>query len=80
STPRPSKMLTSSCNRGRLALVDVEGFEPDDVSVTVKDGKVTVSAEREEGCSMADTYNYKKLEKEFNLPPGVSEDDVTYSM
>ncbi|NWI59597.1 ODFP1 protein, partial [Calyptomena viridis] len=78
-THRFCKMLSACRHRNHLALVDVLGFDPCDVTVMVKDGKVTVSAEHEHECntSMSKTYKYKKLVKEFDLPPGVCEDEVT---
>ncbi|NXE89751.1 ODFP1 protein, partial [Menura novaehollandiae] len=79
---RLSMMLNSSHNRSRLALVDVKGFDPREVTVMVKDGKVTVLAEHKEECNTAvtKTCNYRKFMKEFNLPPGVNENEVTYSL
>ncbi|NWU05726.1 ODFP1 protein, partial [Cephalopterus ornatus] len=79
---RFSRMLNSSHNRNHLALIDVKGFDPKDVSVKVEDGKVTVLAEHREerNTSVSKTCNYRKFMKEFNLPPGVSEDEVTYSL
>ncbi|NWV52234.1 ODFP1 protein, partial [Daphoenositta chrysoptera] len=79
---RLGMMLSSSCSQSHLALVDVKGFDPSDVSVTVKDGKVTVSAEHKEehNTLLGKTRNYRKLLKEFSLPPGVDEDEVTYSV
>ncbi|NWV81970.1 ODFP1 protein, partial [Dasyornis broadbenti] len=79
---RLAMTLNSCCDDNRLALVDVKGFDPRDVSVTVKDGKVTVSAEHteEHSTALAKTCNYRKFMKEFSLPPGVDDDEVTCSM
>ncbi|NXA11105.1 ODFP1 protein, partial [Sapayoa aenigma] len=79
---RFGRMSSSSRNRSRLALVDMKGFDPNDVTVMVKDRKVTVLAEHRDECntSAAKTYNYRKLMKEFNLPAGVSENEVTCSL
>ncbi|NXF81834.1 ODFP1 protein, partial [Sclerurus mexicanus] len=79
---RLGRTLNSSHNRSHVALVDMKGFDPKDVTVMVKDGKVTVSAERREECntSLSKTRNYRKFTKQFSLPPGVSEDEVTYSL
>ncbi|NXS13415.1 ODFP1 protein, partial [Neodrepanis coruscans] len=79
---RLGRVLTSSLSQSRLALIDVKDFDPDDVSVVVKDRKVTVLAEHRDDCctSMAKTHRYRKFVKEFNLPPGVNEDDVTCSL
>nr|XP_010298840.1 PREDICTED: outer dense fiber protein 1 [Balearica regulorum gibbericeps] len=65
-----------------LALMDVEGFDPKEVTVTVKDGKVKVSAEHEEEHTTArgKEYNYRNITREISLPPRVSEDEVTYSL
>ncbi|NWV11174.1 ODFP1 protein, partial [Ptilonorhynchus violaceus] len=79
---RLSMMLNSSCNQSHLALIDVKDFDPRDVTVMVKDGKVTVLAEHKEerNTAVAKTCNYRKFVKEFNLPPGVNENEVTYSL
>ncbi|NWS50172.1 ODFP1 protein, partial [Probosciger aterrimus] len=65
-----------------LALIDVKGFDPKEVSVTVKDRKVKVVAEHEEefSTSRGKEYNYKNISQEISLPSGVSEDEVTYSL
>ncbi|NWV39762.1 ODFP1 protein, partial [Grantiella picta] len=77
---RLAMALHSCCDHGRLALVDAKGFDPCDVSVNVKDGKVTVSAEHSEehNSALAKTSNYRKYKKEFSLPPG--DDEMTYSL
>ncbi|RLW13067.1 hypothetical protein DV515_00000452 [Chloebia gouldiae] len=75
-------MMLNSCSGKNLALIDVKGFDPRDITVTVKDGKVTVSAERKVECNtgFTKTCNYKKFVKEFCLPPGVDDKEVTYSV
>ncbi|NWU29620.1 ODFP1 protein, partial [Dyaphorophyia castanea] len=75
-------MLSSSCCPSHLSLCDVRGFDPCDVCVNVKDGKVTVSAERmeEQNSALGKTCTHKKYLKEFSLPPGVDDDEVTYSV
>ncbi|CAN8183786.1 unnamed protein product, partial [Coccothraustes coccothraustes] len=80
-TKRLGMMLNSSSGQN-LALIDVKGFDPRDITVTVKDGKVTVSAERKVECNTgcSKTSNYKKFVKEFCLPPGVCDKEVTYSV
>ncbi|NWY52699.1 ODFP1 protein, partial [Chionis minor] len=79
---RLDRMLNSSHDHKLLALVDVEGFVPREVTVTVKDGKVKVLAEHEEEhtTTRGKVYSYKNITKEISLPPGVSEDEVTYSL
>ncbi|NWI32004.1 ODFP1 protein, partial [Sula dactylatra] len=79
---RLNRMLNSSRDPQLLALIDVEGFDPKEVTVTVKDGKVKVLAEHEEEhtSTRGKAYNYKNITKEISLPPGVSEDEVTYSL
>ncbi|NWW47804.1 ODFP1 protein, partial [Pedionomus torquatus] len=79
---RLNRVLGSSRDDKLLALVDVEGFVPEEVTVTVKDGKVKVLAEHEEErtTTRGKVYNYKNIQKEISLPPGVSEDEVTYSL
>ncbi|NXN75226.1 ODFP1 protein, partial [Himantopus himantopus] len=79
---RLNRMLNSSHDHKLLALVDVEGFVPKEVTVTVKDGKVKVLAEHKEEhtTTRGKVYNYKNITKEISLPPGVSEDEVTYSL
>ncbi|XP_062426434.1 outer dense fiber protein 1 [Rhea pennata] len=79
---RLNKMLNSAHDHKLLALMDVKGFEPDEVTVKVKDGKVKVLAEHEEEYSTVrgKEYNYKNIRKEINLPPGVDEDEVMYSV
>ncbi|XP_053837579.1 outer dense fiber protein 1 [Vidua macroura] len=78
---RLGRML-NSCSGQNLALIDVKGFDPRDITVTVKDGKVTVSGERKVECNtgLTKTCNYKKFIKEFSLPPGVDDKEVTYSV
>ncbi|XP_044277679.1 outer dense fiber protein 1 [Varanus komodoensis] len=79
---RVTKML-ATCSRPKLlALMDVKGFEPEDITVKVQDGKVKVSAEHEEEfktCTGKE-YNYSTVTKEICLPPGVSENEVTYTI
>ncbi|KFQ66563.1 Outer dense fiber protein 1, partial [Phaethon lepturus] len=79
---RLNRVLNSSHDHKLLAWMDVEGFDPREVTVTVKDGKVKVSAEHEEERTTArgKEYTYKNIMKEISLPPGVSEDEVTYSL
>ncbi|GAB0181905.1 outer dense fiber protein 1 [Grus japonensis] len=79
---RLNRMLNSSHDHKLLALMDVEGFDPKEVTVTVKDGKVKVSAEHEEEHTTAGgkEYNYRNITREISLPPRVSEDEVTYSL
>ncbi|NXQ87546.1 ODFP1 protein, partial [Nyctibius grandis] len=79
---RLNRMLNSSHDQKLLALVDVKGFDPKEVTVTVKDGKVKVSAEHEEEHTTArgKEYNYRNITKEISLPRGVSEDEVTCSL
>ncbi|NXQ18969.1 ODFP1 protein, partial [Peucedramus taeniatus] len=81
-TKRLCRLLNSCCGSNNLALIDVKGFDPRDITVTVKDGKVTVSAERKVECDtgLSKTSNYKKFIKEFSLPPGVDDKEVTYSV
>ncbi|KFV98507.1 Outer dense fiber protein 1, partial [Eurypyga helias] len=79
---RVNRMLNSSHDHKLLALMNVKGFDPEKVSVTVKDGKVKVLAEhREEHTTIGGKeYHYKSITKEISLPPGVNEDEVTYSL
>ncbi|KAI1243551.1 hypothetical protein IHE44_0001181 [Lamprotornis superbus] len=53
--------------------------DPRDVCVSVKDGKVTVSAEHKDECNtgLSKSCSYRRYTKEFSLPPG--EEEVTYS-
>nr|XP_060627679.1 outer dense fiber protein 1 [Anolis sagrei ordinatus] len=79
---RVTKML-STCNRPKLlALMDVKGFDPDDITVKIQDGKVKVSAEHEEEfkTSRGKEYNYSTITKEICLPPGVAENEITYTI
>ncbi|NXK44220.1 ODFP1 protein, partial [Chauna torquata] len=75
---------TSNASRDHniLAVMDVKGFDPEEVTVKVKDGKVQVLAEHEEAHTTVrgKEYNYKNIVKEIALPPGVSEDEVIYSL
>ncbi|NXW46848.1 ODFP1 protein, partial [Nyctiprogne leucopyga] len=83
SMERRHNWILNSCHDHRLlALVDVKGFDPKEVTVTVKDRKVKVLAEHEEEHATArgKEYNYRNMTKEIILPPGVSEDEVTYSL
>ncbi|KFQ23166.1 Outer dense fiber protein 1, partial [Merops nubicus] len=79
---RLDRTLNSSHDRKLLASMDVKGFDPKEVTVTVTDGKVKVVAEHREEHTTArgKEYNYRKTTKELSLPPGVSEDEVTYSL
>ncbi|KGL98698.1 Outer dense fiber protein 1, partial [Charadrius vociferus] len=79
---RLNRMWNSSHDHKLLGLVDVEGFVPKEVTVTVKDGKVKVLAEHEEEhtTTRGKVYNYKNITKEISLPPGIREDEVTYSL
>ncbi|XP_023776445.1 outer dense fiber protein 1 [Cyanistes caeruleus] len=81
-TRRLGMMLNSCCNQNCLSLINVKGFDPKEITVVVKDGKVTVAAERKEehNTCMGKISSYKKYMKEFSLPPGVSEKEVTYSV
>ncbi|NXX42185.1 ODFP1 protein, partial [Tricholaema leucomelas] len=83
SIQRRLNRLWNSCHDHKLlALVDVEGFDPNKVTVSVTGGKVKVSAEHEEEHSTArgKEYNYRQFTKEISLPQGVDEDKVTYSL
>ncbi|KAM9643308.1 outer dense fiber protein 1 isoform 1-T1 [Morphnus guianensis] len=79
---RLNRMLNSSHDHKVLSLIDVKGFDPKEVTVTVKDRKVKVLAEHEEERTTATgkEYNYRNITKEISLPLGVSEDEVTYSL
>ncbi|KFV15674.1 Outer dense fiber protein 1, partial [Tauraco erythrolophus] len=79
---RLNRMSNSSHDHQLLSLMDMEGFEPKEIMVTVKDGKVKVLAEHSEKRTTArgKEYTYKNLTKEVSLPPGVSEDEVTWSL
>ncbi|NXX88888.1 ODFP1 protein, partial [Centropus bengalensis] len=77
-----NKLIDSSDDQKLLALVDVRGFDPEEVTVTVKDGKVKVSAEHKEEQTTPEgrDYSYRMIVKEINLPQGLSEDEVTHSL
>ncbi|NXR66198.1 ODFP1 protein, partial [Rhadina sibilatrix] len=79
---RLGMMLSSSCCHSPLSLIDVKGFDPKDVCVTMKDGRVTVSAERKEECNTCTGKRccYRKYMKEFSLPPSCCDKEVTYSV
>lgn len=79
---RLNRMLNSCCDHKVLSLINVKGFDPEEVTVTVKDRKVKVLAEHEEEHTTATgtEYNYRNITKEISLPLGVSEDEVTYSL
>ncbi|MXQ94453.1 hypothetical protein E5288_WYG022408 [Bos mutus] len=64
-------LASSCCSSNILGSVNVCGFEPDQVKVRVKDGKVCVSAERENryDCLGSKKYSYMNICKEFSLPP-----------
>ncbi|NWX33010.1 ODFP1 protein, partial [Notiomystis cincta] len=72
-------MLSCCHSPSHLALMDVRGFDPRDVTVCVKDGKVTMAAEHKEehNSALGKTCSYRRLVKEFSLPP-VVDDDVSY--
>ncbi|NWS69028.1 ODFP1 protein, partial [Crotophaga sulcirostris] len=77
---RLNRLLDSSDDHEILALVDVQGFDPKEITVTVKDGKVKVTAEHKEEHSTkrGKECNYRKMMKEISLPQGVSGDKVSY--
>ncbi|NWW83937.1 ODFP1 protein, partial [Rhynochetos jubatus] len=77
-----NRTLNSSHDHKLLALMNVTGFDPEKVTVTVKDGKVKVLAEHKEEriTTGGKEYHCKSITKEISLPPGVSEDEVTYSL
>ncbi|NXG62422.1 ODFP1 protein, partial [Hemiprocne comata] len=77
-----NRTLNSSHDDNLLALMDIKGFDPKEVTVTVKDGKVKVLAEHEEKhtTSRGKEYNYRNMMREISLPLGVREDEVTYSL
>ncbi|XP_010004828.1 PREDICTED: outer dense fiber protein 1 [Chaetura pelagica] len=77
-----SRTLNSSRDDNLLASMDIKGFDPKEVTVTVKDGKVKVLAEHEEKHTTArgKEYKYRNFTREISLPPGVREDEVTYSL
>ncbi|NXU77289.1 ODFP1 protein, partial [Oreotrochilus melanogaster] len=79
---RRDRTLDSACDDQLLAMMDMKGFDPKEISVAVKDGKVKVLAEHEEKHTTASgkEYNYRKTMREISLPIGVREDDVTYSL
>ncbi|OPJ83730.1 outer dense fiber protein 1 [Patagioenas fasciata] len=79
---RLRRLCKCSHDHELLALIDVEGFDPNDIIVMVKDRKVKVLAEHEEEHTTArgKEYNYRNITKQISLPPGVSEDEVTYSL
>ncbi|KFV65541.1 Outer dense fiber protein 1, partial [Dryobates pubescens] len=79
---RLNRMLNSSHDHKLLALVDVKDFDPKKITVSVKGGKVKVLAECEEEHTTprGKEYSYKKFTKEISLPPGVREEQVTYSL
>lgn len=75
--------MLAQCSRPKLlALMDVKGFEPDEIAVRIQDGKVKVCAEHEEEFKTCrgKEYNYSTVTKEICLPPGVCENDVTYTI
>ncbi|NXI26482.1 ODFP1 protein, partial [Zosterops hypoxanthus] len=78
---RLAMMLNSSCCPNPLALMDVKGFHPHDVTVTMNDGRVTVSAERKEehNTCRGKAASYRRFTKQFNLPP-CCENEVTCSV
>ncbi|KFP90619.1 Outer dense fiber protein 1, partial [Apaloderma vittatum] len=79
---RLSKVFNSSHDDKLLGLTDVKGFDPEEVTVTVKDGKVKVLAQHEEERTTirGKEYKYRNIVKEVSLPLGVSEDEVTCSL
>ncbi|NWU61926.1 ODFP1 protein, partial [Pterocles burchelli] len=79
---RLNRTLNSPHDHQLLALVDVSGFDPGEVTVTVKGRKVKVLAEHEEEHTTArgKEYSYRNITREISLPPGVSEGEVTYSL
>ncbi|NWQ99942.1 ODFP1 protein, partial [Paradoxornis webbianus] len=78
---RLAMMLSPSCCPCPSALFNVKGFHPKDVTVTMKDGRVTVNAERKEECNTCSgkACSYRRYTKQFSLPP-CCENEVTYSV
>uniref|UniRef100_A0A8D0F754 Outer dense fiber protein 1 n=1 Tax=Strix occidentalis caurina TaxID=311401 RepID=A0A8D0F754_STROC len=79
---RLNRLSNFSHDNKLLALMDMKGFDPKEVVVTVKDGKVKVLAEHKEEHATTEgkEYNYRSIMKEISLPLGVSKDEVTYSL
>ncbi|NXF68787.1 ODFP1 protein, partial [Ciccaba nigrolineata] len=79
---RLNRLSNFSHDNKLLALMNMKGFDPKEVVVTVKDGKVKVLAEHKEEHATAEgkEYNYRSIMKEISLPLGVSKDEVTYSL
>ncbi|NXD18804.1 ODFP1 protein, partial [Spelaeornis formosus] len=79
---RLCRMLSPCCSPCNLDLVCVKGFDPRDVTVTVRDGKMIMSAEHceEHNTCMGKTHNYCKMMKEVSLPPCLDKEEVTYSV
>ncbi|NWH71099.1 ODFP1 protein, partial [Piaya cayana] len=77
-----NRLVDSSDDHKPLALVYMKSFGPNEVTLTVKDGKAKVSAEHEgeHSTTSGKEYNYRKFTKEINLPQGMSKDEVTYSL
>ncbi|NXL96283.1 ODFP1 protein, partial [Alectura lathami] len=77
-----NRMQNDSQDHKVLATMDMKGFDPEEVTVRVKDKKVQVLAEHEEAhtTTQGKEYSYKNVVKEITLPPGVSEDEVVYSL
>ncbi|NXN77748.1 ODFP1 protein, partial [Bombycilla garrulus] len=63
-------MLNSCCSHSH-SCSSLPCFDPCDVSVVVKDGKMTVSAERKEehNSCLGRTSTHRKFIKEISLPP-----------
>uniref|UniRef100_A0A8C8AKP3 Outer dense fiber protein 1 n=1 Tax=Otus sunia TaxID=257818 RepID=A0A8C8AKP3_9STRI len=82
SLVRLNRLLNFSHDNKLLALVDMKGFDPKEIIVTEKDGKVKVLAEHKEEHSTVEgkEYNYRSIMKETSLLLGVSKDEVTYSL
>ncbi|NXX16163.1 ODFP1 protein, partial [Podargus strigoides] len=82
SMQRRHDRMSNSSDHKLLALMDVKGFDPKEITVTVKHGKVKVLAEHKEEHTTSGwkECNYRNITREISLPPGVCEDEVTYSL
>ncbi|MEE6463393.1 hypothetical protein FKM82_005891 [Ascaphus truei] len=83
-TPLEAQAVDTSRSTDKtfLALLHLDGFEPDDVNVNVRNGRVSVSAKHVEKSNDRgkSNYQYKSLCNHFSLPPDVNDANVRYSM
>lgn len=56
--------------------LNVDGFQPKDLNVTLKDGVLTVSGAHEEKSEDGNRFSKREFTRSYRLPQGVQEDQM----